>query len=110
MAGGRPTFQWIETGSLEGVCGQPVTPATVRAEAWLAIAGGARGLGYFTYGWPEGRAQSFAVAPEIADELVRTSGRIQQLAPMLLSPSLLVASGAGRWSARCQEPGMARRT
>ena len=58
LAGDRPTFQWLETGSLEGACGAPVTPAAVHAEAWLAIAGGARGIGYFTYGWPDGKATS----------------------------------------------------
>lgn len=49
LSEGRPTYQWIEaagmtcphTGATE------VTPATVRAESWLAIAGGARGLGFF---------------------------------------------------------------
>jgi hypothetical protein len=48
LARGKPTYQWIETSGM--LCpGGPtaVTPATVRAESLLAIAGGARGLGFF---------------------------------------------------------------
>jgi hypothetical protein len=48
LAGDRPTFQWIEAAGMECPDGPTaVTPATVRAESWLAVAGGARGLGYF---------------------------------------------------------------
>ena len=88
LAGDRPTFQWLETGSLEGACGAPVTPAAVHAEAWLAIAGGARGIGYFTYGWPDGKATSFAVADDVAAALARTSLQIKSLARTLLAPSV----------------------
>ena len=53
LARGRPTFQWIEASTWK--CAgeaQRVTPATVRAESWLAVAGGARGLGFFPADWP----------------------------------------------------------
>jgi hypothetical protein len=62
LAGGRPTFQWIEAQTWK--CHQPslrVTPATVRAESWLAVAGGARGMGYFPADWDP------VVTPAIAD-------------------------------------------
>ena len=52
LAAGRPTFQWIEASTWK--CHRAelrVTPATVRAESWLAVAGGARGLGFFPAGW-----------------------------------------------------------
>ena len=53
LARGRPTFQWIEasTWKCTGLAEQ-VTPLTVRAESWLAVAGGARGLGFFPADWP----------------------------------------------------------
>src|SRR5207245_5980704 len=54
LAGEKPTFQWIEARTME--CPQPelaVTPATVRAESWLAIAGGAHGLGFFPPDWDQ---------------------------------------------------------
>ncbi len=51
LAGGRPTFQWIETGPINPTyCGGfAMTAAELRAEVWLAIAGGATGIGYFTH-------------------------------------------------------------
>ena len=46
-SGGKPTFQWIEAAPMEHQCKEEKqldpTPATVRAETWLAIAGGAGG-------------------------------------------------------------------
>ena len=58
-----------------------------RAEAWLAVAGGARGLGWFTYG---GRAEGRrALRRRRRRRLDRRNERaIQSLAPMLLSPSV----------------------
>ena len=42
LAKGKPTFQWIEAGPM-GVCfGLDPSPPIVRAETWLAVAGGAR--------------------------------------------------------------------
>ena len=49
LAQGKPTFQWIEAAGMTCPHGgaTAVTPQTVRAESWLAIAGGAKGLGFF---------------------------------------------------------------
>ncbi len=52
------------------------TPAVVRAETWLAIAGGARGIGYFPDWWEE----------TIRSEVRLTNREILALAPALLSP------------------------
>jgi hypothetical protein len=52
LSGEKPTFQWIEAD--EWKCrdaANAVTPATVRAESWLAIAGGAHGLGFWPAQW-----------------------------------------------------------
>ena len=74
---GKPTFQWIEAGPMEH-CRENVdpTPAVVRAETWLAIAGGARGIGYFPDWWEE----------TIRTEVRLTNREILALAPALLSP------------------------
>jgi len=89
---GKPTFQWIE--AREFKCPQlPVTPATVRAETWLALAGGARGLGYFPKDWD----------PAVGDAIGGVTARIRQLVPALLRPASPVAVrplGAVRASAR----------
>ena len=77
LAGDRPTFQWIETRTWQ--CHQPdlvVTPATVRAESWLAVAGGARGLGFFPADWP----------PDVAPGVATVSRETAALGPALLAP------------------------
>ncbi|MDH5281919.1 MAG: fibronectin type III domain-containing protein, partial [Thermoleophilia bacterium] len=54
LTGGKPTFQWIEAGPMEHCHNnEDPTPVVVRAETWLAIAGGARGIGYFPDWWAE---------------------------------------------------------
>ena len=74
---GKPTFQWIEAGPMEHCReNQDPTPAVVRAETWLAIAGGARGIGYFPDWWEE----------KIRGEVRLTNREILALAPALLSP------------------------
>jgi hypothetical protein len=77
LTGGKPTFQWIEAGPMEHCTwNQDPTPAVVRAETWLAIAGGARGIGYFPDYWEE----------EIRNEVRHVNREILALAPALLSP------------------------
>ncbi len=68
LAGGKPTFQWIEAADWKCPGGATaVTPAVVRAESWLAIAGGAHGLGYWPGHWPAGSAHAIAgVARDVA--------------------------------------------
>jgi Beta-galactosidase len=77
LTGGKPTFQWIEAGPMEHCTwNQDPTPAVVRAETWLAIAGGATGIGYFPDYWEE----------SIRTEVRATNREILALAPALLSP------------------------
>jgi hypothetical protein len=71
---GKPTFQWIESGPMEKCFRYDPTPSIVRAETWLAIAGGAVGIGYFPGLWE---------AP-IRDEARRINRDIVALAPALL--------------------------
>ena len=53
MSGSKPTFQWIEAGPMEKCFTVDPTTASVRAETWLAIAAGARGIGYFPDVWEQ---------------------------------------------------------
>jgi len=80
LARGKPTFQWIEVRPFD--CRQDPkldpTPETVRAETWLAIAGGAHGIGYFPNFWD----------PSVDSEVVRSKHEIQSLLPALLEPAL----------------------
>jgi hypothetical protein len=83
---GRPTFQWIEARRMDcmGANLDP-TPETVRAEAWLSIAGGAHAIGYFPNNW------SFDVGEEIA----RTNHEIQSLVPALVEPPIATSVAPG---------------
>jgi hypothetical protein len=67
LAGDKPTFQWIEAASWKCPGGQTeVTPAVVRAESWMAIAGGAHGLGFWPGHWPAASARAIgAVARDV---------------------------------------------
>ena len=82
LASGKPTFQWIEAGPMEH-CRQneDPTPAIVRAETWLAVAGGATGIGYFPDYWAE----------DIRNEIRLVNRDLVALAPALLSPATRVA-------------------
>jgi hypothetical protein len=81
---------------MEHVCGTigalDPTPATVRAETWLAIAGGADSVGYFPNRW----------SPSIGAEITRTNAQIKALAPALVAPEIDASSdnSAIRVSAR----------
>ena len=73
LAPGKPTFQWIEERVMK--CPEvPVTPATIRAEAWLAIAGGAAGLAFFPSDW----------SPSVTYVIRGIANRVRQLEPALL--------------------------
>ncbi|MBA3733904.1 MAG: hypothetical protein H0W90_01710 [Actinobacteria bacterium] len=80
-SGGKPTFQWIEAAPMEQECRKQKyldpTPATVRAETWLAIAGGAAAIGYFPNHW----------SASIGSEIARTNREIKALSQALLAPA-----------------------
>src|SRR5262245_3823972 len=96
LSGGKPTFQWIEVARMEQPCRKHLeldpTPATVRAEAWLSIAGGANAVGYFPNHWSD----------PIGAEITRTNRQIKALTQALLAPTVLATSDNGtvRVSAR----------
>jgi hypothetical protein len=79
-SGGKPTFQWIEVAKMEHPCrdhsGLDPTAATVRAETWLSIAGGADAVGYFPNRW----------SSDIGREITHTNREIKALTQALLSP------------------------
>ena len=74
LAAGKPTFQWVEAAPMSQCHGLDPSPAIVRAETWLALAGGARGIGYFPDQW---------TAP-VRAEITRINGDIASLSAALL--------------------------
>ena len=85
LAGGRPTFQWIEAQSWR--CRRwklLVTPETVRAESWLSVVGGARGIGFFPADWD----------PAVTPAITAIGKEVSALGGALLAPALS-ATGSG---------------
>jgi hypothetical protein len=87
-SGGKPTFQWIEVAPMEHECRDnsslDPTPDTVRAETWLAVAGGAASIGYFPNRW----------SGPIGTAIAQTNHQLKALAPALLAPPIATSSDA----------------
>ena len=83
LARGKPTFQWIEARQMDcsGAELDP-TPETLRAEAWLSIAGGAHAIGYFPNNWSD------AVGAAIA----QVNHEISTLTPALVEPPIAASA------------------
>jgi hypothetical protein len=83
---GKPTYQWIEARQMDCQGDDLVpTPATVRAEAWLSIAGGAHAIGYFPNNW----------SPAVGAEIAHTNHDISALAPALVEPAIAASASLG---------------
>lgn len=85
LAGSTPTFQWIETGPIRPTyCGGfSMTPEELYAEVWLAVVGGARGIGYFTHTWSPDH-DPFDVTGPIQNAMRRTDATLAAVRPGLL--------------------------
>jgi hypothetical protein len=96
LAGRRPTFQWIETGPIkpEYCGGFKMTPAQLRAEVWLAIVGGARGIGFFTHTWTPNE-NAFDVSPELQHMMKRLTQLINDVHLGILGTTIASGSNSG---------------
>ena len=86
LARGKPTFQWIEARQMDcsGTELYP-TPETLRAEAWLSIAGGAHAIGYFPNNW----------SPAVGAEIAQVDHEISTLTPALVEPAIAASASLG---------------
>jgi len=83
-AAGKPTFQWIETSQMTGECPTlQITPQIVNAETWLAVAGGACAVGYFTNSWTGDLWNRWDFDAGVEQQIAATVARVQGLAPAL---------------------------
>jgi hypothetical protein len=85
LARGKPTFQWIESQAMQcpSTGATAITPATFRAESWLAIAGGATGLGFFPADW----------TGIVGNAVREVTTAVKALQPALLAPPLTTDAG-----------------
>ena len=88
LAGGKPVFAFIESSDIDPTRDGPgPTPDQLRAEIWLAIIHGVRGIWYF----PEqvGNGIPFyydTTPPDVVDEMTLQNAVITQLAAVLQGP------------------------
>jgi hypothetical protein len=96
LVGKRPTFQWIETGPIkpEYCGGFKMTPTELKAEALLAIAGGARGLGFFTHTWTPNE-NAFDVTQPLQRSMQWLTQLVRDVTPGLLGRTVLSGSNSG---------------
>jgi len=88
----KPVWVWIECTNINGEKGYALTPDIVRAEVWMAIIHGARGIGYFCHQF----SPTFIEAGLLANAAMRdgvsaVNAQISSLAPVLNTQS--VANG-----------------
>lgn len=82
LAGGKPTFQWIEATRPAGDSGTIPTAAEVEAEAWLAIANGARALGW----WTNDGTTPFSVTAADQSAIQHVDAALDTFAPAIAAP------------------------
>lgn len=89
----KPVWVWIESTNINGDSRYKLTPAMVKAEVWMAIIHGARGIGYFCHQFSPTFIEAGLLAnPQIRNEVAAVNAQITALAPVLNTQS--VANGA----------------
>lgn len=85
-AGDRPVWACIETTHIDNE-DRKATPAEIRAEVWMALIRGAKGIVYFAHQFKPKFIEAGLLADEaVAGEVAAVNGRIRELAPILNAP------------------------
>lgn len=88
-AGGRPVWNCVECTRI-GNPDRKATPAQVRAEVWMALIRGSRGLIYFVHQFkPVFREAALLDDAEMLEAVTALNRQIRDLAPVLNSPSVV---------------------
>lgn len=86
--GAKPVWSCIECTRISHPTAKP-TPHQVRAEVWMALIHGARGLIYFVHEWkPRFNESALLDDPAMLAAVTRINRQIHELAPVLNSPTL----------------------
>ena len=85
---GKPVWNCIECTHVENPKVKP-TPAQVRAEVWMSLIHGSRGIIYFVHQFkPVFREAALLDDPEMVAAVTAINKQIRELAPVLNSPTL----------------------
>lgn len=86
----KPAWAWIETGSISGVY-RP-TPEQIKAEVWMAIIHGAKGIGYFLHefspAFNEAGILTNSANAANKEMIALINKHVTALAPVINAPSL----------------------
>ena len=86
--GKKPIFACIETGHVSNAKARP-TAAQVRAEVWMAVACGARGIIYFAHEFqPKFVEAGLFQYPEIIEAVKQTNAELASFAKVLNAPTV----------------------
>ena len=85
--GKKPTWNCIECTQIDGE--KKATPTQVRAEVWMSLIHGSKGLIYFVHQFkPKFDEHALLDDPEMLKEVTAINGQIHSLAPVLNSPTV----------------------
>lgn len=85
----KPVWVWIECTNINGETGYALTPDIVRAEVWMAIIHGARGIGYFCHQFSPVFIEAGLLAnAAMRDGVSAVNAQISSLAPVLNTQSI----------------------
>ncbi|MDZ7370730.1 MAG: T9SS type A sorting domain-containing protein [candidate division KSB1 bacterium] len=99
----KPVWVWIETTNIDGDSRYALTPQIVRAEVWLALIHGARGIGYFCHQFSPTFIEAGLLAnAAMAKGVEAVNRQITALAAVLNTPS--VSNGLTAVSANPETP------
>ena len=87
----KPVWTWIETTNINGDPNYKLTPSIVKAEIWMALIHGSRGIGYFCHQLVPFIEAGVLANSAMRDGLSGVNAQISSLAPVLNTQS--VANG-----------------
>jgi hypothetical protein len=79
----KPVWAWIECTNINGDSRYALTSVHVKAEVWMALIHGARGIGYFSHHWNPFSETGLLEVPEMRDGISAVNAQITLLAPVL---------------------------
>jgi hypothetical protein len=88
---GKPVWAWLECTNIQGDSRYALTPTHVKAEVWMTIIHGARGIGYFSHHWNPFSETGLLEVDAMRLAIAEVNAQITALAPVLNTQS--VANG-----------------
>ena len=87
----KPVWAWLECTNIQGDARYALTPTHVKAEVWMALIHGARGIGYFSHHWNPFSEIGLLEIDEMRLAIAAINAQITALASVLNTQS--VANG-----------------